>query len=153
VPPGIQCCLADNSLYITKKKKLNYDIEMEVPGETFVEAAGVRFQSSILKSAPEEIKVPRRTQNVIVDFAKITGKLKVRNIKTGDRFRPLGLGGTKKVGDYLTDRKVVPVIRDEIPVVLDDNGIVWLAGFEIDDRVKVNGNTKEALKIELVHVS
>lgn len=92
----------------------------------------------------------RRSRQVVMDLAKLKLPLTVRNIRPGDRFRPLGLKGSRKVGDYLTDRKVPPVYRDEIPVVCDLDGIVWLVGFEIADRVKVDSSTKEVWKIEIV---
>ncbi|MDH3892495.1 MAG: tRNA lysidine(34) synthetase TilS [candidate division Zixibacteria bacterium] len=92
----------------------------------------------------------RRSRTVVLDLAKLEMPLTVRSIRSGDRFRPLGLKGSRKVGDYLTDRKVPPVYRDEIPVVCDSDGIVWLVGFEIADRVKVDSSTKEVLKIEIV---
>ena len=37
------------------------------------------------------------------------GALAVRNRRPGDRFRPVGLGGQKKLQDYFVDRKVAPV--------------------------------------------
>jgi tRNA(Ile)-lysidine synthase len=91
----------------------------------------------------------RGTRKVTLDLEKIKPPLVVRSIKPGDRFRPLGLGGSKKVGDYLTDRKVEPVFRDEIPVICDAEGIIWLVGFEIDDRVKVDVHTGKVITIEV----
>lgn len=92
-------------------------------------------------------KSPRRSCRVQVDSAKLTWPLSVRNIRAGDRFVPLGMTGTKKVGDYLTDRKVDKVYRDEIPVVCDSTGIVWLVGFEIAERVKIDKKTKRVMTI------
>ena len=57
--------------------------------------------------------------------------------------------GSKRVGDYLTDRKVAVVYRDEIPVVCDGKGIVWLVGFEIADRVKIDNRTEKVVAIEV----
>lgn len=147
VPPKIECQKIHDSLYIFEKRKLSFLSKLKVPGTTSVVSAGLKIVSKIVKNA--NVTRNRRSQNVIVDLNKISGKLLVRNIKTGDRFQPLGMKGSKKVGDYLTDRKVETVLRNEIPVIADGRGIVWLGGFEIDERVKVNGNTKEALQIEL----
>ncbi len=89
----------------------------------------------------------RQSLNVIVDFGKVRPPLLVRNIRTGDRFCPLGLKGSKKVSDYLVDRKVSRPLRDEVPVVADRRGILWLVGYEIDERVKMDSTTTERLKI------
>jgi tRNA(Ile)-lysidine synthase len=58
------------------------------------------------------------------------GPLAVRSRKPGDRFQPPGLGGrTKKLQDYLVDRKVPRTDRDFLPLVVDsDDRIVWVVG-------------------------
>jgi tRNA(Ile)-lysidine synthase len=54
----------------------------------------------------------------------------VRSRKPGDRFQPPGLGGrSKKLQDYLVDRKVPRTDRDFLPLVVDsDDRIVWVVG-------------------------
>jgi tRNA(Ile)-lysidine synthase len=59
--------------------------------------------------------------------------LVVRSRRPGDRLRPVGLGGSKKVQDLLVDRKVARRTRDLVPVVTDASGrIVWVAGHAAD---------------------
>ncbi len=85
-----------------------------------------------------------------IDFDKIAEPLEIDGIKPGDKFSPLGLDGTKKIGDYLTDKKQSRHIRDEVVVIRDIKGIIWLAGYEISDRVKITNKTKKVLEIELI---
>ena len=56
--------------------------------------------------------------------------LTVRSRLPGDRFQPPGLGGrSKKLQDYLVDRKVARAVRDSLPLVVDrDDRIVWVVG-------------------------
>jgi tRNA(Ile)-lysidine synthase len=55
--------------------------------------------------------------------------LTVRTRRPGDRFRPLGAPGTRKVQDVMVDRKVPRAERDKVPIVVDAEGrIVWVAG-------------------------
>ena len=95
-------------------------------------------------------KPPRekRSKKVTLDRATVEMPLIARTVRRGDQFVPLGMTGRKKVGDYLTDRKVPVARRDEVPVVCDDKGIVWLVGFEIADRVKIQDGTTEVIHIE-----
>ena len=59
--------------------------------------------------------------------------LVVRSRQPGDRLRPVGLGGSKKLQDLLVDRKVARAGRDLVPVVTDAAGrIVWVAGHAAD---------------------
>lgn len=97
-----------------------------------------------------QIPRKRRSRQVTVDKAKLSGALTVRTISEGDRFVPFGMIGSKKIGDYLTDRKIPAVYRDEIPVVCDQKGIIWLVGFEIAERVKVDRATQEVTKLEII---
>ena len=108
---------------------------------------GATLSAKLLKQGNQSLLKKRQAPNVIVDFGKVSPPLLVRNIRTGDRFCPLGLKGSKKVSDYLVDRKVGRPLRDEVPVVADRKGIIWLAGYEIDERVKIDSTTTERLKI------
>ncbi len=99
------------------------------------------------RSRTRVVKQPR-ARKVFLDWDKLAGPLSVRSIRPGDRFRPLGMRGRKKIGDYLTDRKVPREYRDEIPVVCDREGIVWLMGYELADRVKIDDKTRKVLTIE-----
>jgi tRNA(Ile)-lysidine synthase len=66
------------------------------------------------------------------------GGLAVRNRRPGDRFRPVGLDGQKKLQDYFVDRKVARALRDRVPLVVDETDrIVWVAGFGIDEAFRV----------------
>ena len=55
--------------------------------------------------------------------------LVVRGRRPGDRMRPIGLGGTKKLQDLLVDRKVPRGERDRIPVVVDASGPDCVGGW------------------------
>ncbi|MEO6197086.1 MAG: tRNA lysidine(34) synthetase TilS [Dehalococcoidia bacterium] len=84
-----------------------------------------------------------------VDAASIQGGLVVRARRPGDRLRPLGLGGEKKLQDILVDAKIPASDRDVVPLVADDQGIVWVAGHCIDERVRITPATKRTLHLTL----
>ena len=116
-----------------------------------LEPEGLRLKFRARRTLKKNVTLSRqkRSKKVILDEARVNPPLFVRCIRPGDRFRPLGLTGSKKVGDYLTDKKVPLVYRDEIPVVCDTEGIIWLVGYEIADRVKVDHKTKKVITIEV----
>jgi len=62
----------------------------------------------------------------------------IRNRRSGDRFRPLGLGHEKKLKDLLIDRKIPVEERDRIPLLIWNGEIVWVAGVEISDSFKID---------------
>jgi tRNA(Ile)-lysidine synthase len=71
-----------------------------------------------------------------VDAAAAGSVLTVRSRRTGDRFQPLGLSGTKKLKDYFTDAHVARGERDAIPIFEAAEGILWVAGHRIADRAR-----------------
>ena len=83
-----------------------------------------------------------------IDYDKIQGSLKIRNFRTGDRFRPLKLQGEKKLSDYFIDQKIPLHKRKEIPLLMCDSGIIWIMGYQVDDRFKITSNTERVLKLQ-----
>jgi tRNA(Ile)-lysidine synthase len=84
----------------------------------------------------------------------IGGALAVRNRRPGDRFRPIGLGGRKKLQDYFVDRKIARDARDFIPIVVDDRDrIVWVAGYGIDESFRVTDRSQPMLILKLRYFS
>ncbi len=150
LPGHMQAELADDKLIVYRKVKVSY-CERLAPGRP-CRLERPRLTLRCRQRPVSEVKVTRerRARTVLMDLASLSPPLVVRNIRPGDRFRPLGMRGSRKIADYLIDRKVDRVYRDEIPLVCDKKGIVWLVGFEIADRVKVDRSTKEVLKVEVV---
>jgi tRNA(Ile)-lysidine synthase len=68
--------------------------------------------------------------------------------RDGDRFRPLGLGGAKKLQDYMVDSKVPRDMRAGIPIVWDSRDILWVVGYRIAEKARVPEDADEALRIE-----
>jgi tRNA(Ile)-lysidine synthase len=54
--------------------------------------------------------------------------LMVRTRKPGDRFRPRGVPGTKKLQDWFVDAKLPRRFRDTFPLLVDGEGILWVVG-------------------------
>ena len=149
VPGNLQCQKIGRELYFYQKARLEFREKIEIGSKCKIEVLGATLSAKLLKQGNQSLLKKRQSQNVIVDFCKVSPPLLVRNIRTGDRFCPLGLRGSKKVSDYLVDRKVSRPLRNELPVVTDRRGIIWLAGYEIDERVKIDNRTTERLKLEI----
>jgi tRNA(Ile)-lysidine synthase len=84
-----------------------------------------------------------------IDAATISGPLCVRFPRTGDRFKPLGMTGFKKLSDYFIDSKIPYHKRAGIPLVECERGIVWVCGYRLDDRFKVTAATQSMLRLQL----
>ncbi|MGQ9779762.1 MAG: tRNA lysidine(34) synthetase TilS [Bacillota bacterium] len=83
-----------------------------------------------------------------LDADAIVWPLWVRSRRPGDRFYPLGLGGSKKVKEFLIEAKVAREEREAVPVVVDGlNRIVWLAGLRPDERFRIRDDTQRVLHL------
>ena len=104
----------------------------------------------------EEIQYPKDNlltpeKNIdYLDYDRLKFPLTVRNYQPGDRFYPLGLGGSKKLKDFFIDNKISPRERYNIPLVLSQDEIAWVGGLRIDDRFRIRPGTRKALKIQLI---
>lgn len=87
--------------------------------------------------------------SVVVDVAQ-AGEFVVDSLHAGDRMRPLGMEGTKKLSDLLIDAKVPRRQRSITPVVRDDTRIVWLAGVRMAEEYKVDDRTRRAFRLTWV---
>lgn len=73
-------------------------------------------------------------------------RLRVRQWRDGDRYRPLGAPGSRKLHDLWTDRKIPPKERKRLPVVCDvRDQPVWTPGLPCADSWKLKAESKSAL--------
>ena len=84
-----------------------------------------------------------------IDYDKVSGELWIRQRKSGDKFSPLGLGGSKKLKDYMIDKKIPQDKRNSIPILCDSSGIIWVIGYGLSDKYKITEETKQTLRIKL----
>ncbi|HDM76438.1 MAG TPA: tRNA lysidine(34) synthetase TilS [Deltaproteobacteria bacterium] len=84
-----------------------------------------------------------------IDADKVKLPLTVRSFRPGDRFKPLGLGGTKKLQDFFVDEKIPRYQRPYIPIICDREKIIWIVGYRLDERVKITPETKRILYIRI----
>jgi len=76
--------------------------------------------------------------------------LVVRNRRPGDRFRPLGAPGKRKLQDFLVDRKVPRTDRDALPLVVDARGrIVWVPGQAVAEEFKVSASSQSVILLRV----
>ncbi len=88
--------------------------------------------------------------NVYMDLEELSLPVLVRNRKAGDRFAPMGLGGTQSVRKYLSSREKNLTKRSRCPVMISDDQIVWVIGHGIADAVKVRSKTRQVLKVQVL---
>ncbi len=123
--------------------------EIKINGETDLKQFSMRLKSGLtFRDQGTDYKKARDDQ-AFIDYDKVKFPVKVRNWKDGDRFYPLGAGGSKKLQDFFNDHKITINKRANIPVFYDREKIIWVGNQRIDNRVRITGKTKKILQMEL----
>jgi len=95
-------------------------------------------------------KMFKFTQDKSVEFVSgdtLKDSFEIRKWKAGDKFQPIGMKGTKKISDFLSDEKISSLGKKEHLVLTNSGRIVWVIGLRIDERFKVTTETKKILKL------
>jgi tRNA(Ile)-lysidine synthase len=112
----------------------------------------IYFQGYQLKLLHNEspIIIKSNPMATSVDAEKLIFPLTIRNWQTGDYFFPLGMQHRQKLSDFFVHQKVPLHQKQEILVLVNGNGeIIWLSGYRLDDRYKVQASTKKVIIFEL----
>lgn len=73
----------------------------------------------------------------------------VRNARTGDRIRPFGMRGHRKVQDVLVDAKIPPALRPGFPVVEMNGEIAWVPGCVRGQSALVTAATRQVHRMQV----
>ena len=86
-----------------------------------------------------------------MDASRIEMPLSIKSVAPGDRFSPLGLKGSKKVTDYLTDIKFENLHKGNVLLMCDASGrIVCIPGLQISNHARVTESTTEILQVRVL---
>ncbi|MEE0898023.1 MAG: tRNA lysidine(34) synthetase TilS, partial [Acutalibacteraceae bacterium] len=107
--------------------------------------------SKNLKKTEFFVEIIKKTENVnnlllnnALDCDKIVGKLVLRTRISGDSIRLANRGCTKTLRKLYNECKIPVDIRDTLPVIADDLGVVWIHTIGVAKRCEVSKKTNSA---------
>ena len=83
------------------------------------------------------------------DTDKLTFPLQLRKWLPGDRIKPIGMKGSKKVSDLLIDLKTSLPDKKRTYVLISNNEIIWVIGKKISAEFLVDKKTMNCCKISI----
>ena len=134
---------------MTPFPELTGEQRVEIPGETPLPGWTVRTGVFPREHIPPEYSSPDRF-TACLDGDLTGDEIYIRARRRGDRFQPLGMDRVKKVGEFMVDARIPRTWRDRIPVFATPHQIVWIAGWRIDERVKITPETRRVVCIKAV---
>lgn len=126
-----------------------YAFSLEKPGTVRLDAMGMVLSAQALPV--ESVSNYRKAGHhaAFFDIDTLYFPLIIRNLQSGDTFRPLGAAGRQKVKKFFADHKVPLRDRNKCPILVSAGKPIWVVGHRIDEEVKVTETTKIVLKVTL----
>ena len=124
-------------------------VSLVIPGMTAFGAWLIETTIEDAASQPLRCQQPEDGATQAMDYDRLRWPIIVRFREPGDWFCPLGMAGKKRLKKFFIDRKVPQHTRHFIPLLADQSGIIWVAGYAIDDRVKVTTQTTRVLRCHI----
>lgn len=84
-----------------------------------------------------------------LDASRFSFPVIIRNWQPGDRFQPLGLAGSKKIKDFLTDCNIRSAQKKRTLVMDNQGEIAVVLGVRISELYKITDASHTFLKIEI----
>lgn len=169
LPKGINVIVQYDTVQITneasdevfEKSTQDFSFGITIPSTTCLPISG--------NTESKEIKIETQLHS-INDFIKMFGEVKkqkessfvqlfdydsmkkgiyIRNRLPGDVFSPYKGSGGKKLKEFFIDAKIPRNIRDDIPLLVQENDIVWIVGFRTSDKYKITDSTKTILYVSI----
>lgn len=115
---------------------------------TEIDSKNYNFSTGFFKFSDAIVEITNQVGELRFDGDKIPKTAVIRNRLPGDVFTKFG-GGTKKLKEFLIDKKIPLAKRNELKVIADGNNVLVVVGLEISETVKVTSETKYVLYANL----
>jgi tRNA(Ile)-lysidine synthase len=122
-------------------------IELKEAGKT------IQWRVFLKKNACSEEKraeIPKKNYTKWFDYDKISNAALFRTRRAGDWFVLDSSGKHKKLKQYFIDEKIPKQERSRIPLLADENHIIWIIGRRISEEYKVRETTRLILELRVI---
>ena len=134
-----------------------FAFSLSIPGEVALDPQKLTVTAERLPGTDgaqaRPMKWAARGAEVGVAAAALRLPLAVRSRRPGDRLRPLGAPGARKLQDFFVDRKVPRGERDTVPLVVDaSDRIVWVVGQTVAEDFRVTDPSRGVILLKVRHL-
>jgi tRNA(Ile)-lysidine synthase len=126
-----------------------YRVEAAVPGRVTIPGTSRRICLELIENSETFCGKDYVYNNEMgcVDWGRVSGSLTLRNWAAGDRFRPLGSSGIKKLKTLFQISRIPSWERIHWPVLVDGEAVVWTRRFGPSADYAAGPETRMSLKI------
>ncbi|MBI2280014.1 MAG: tRNA lysidine(34) synthetase TilS [Bacteroidetes bacterium] len=140
---------------IKDRNKLIISVLKDVEYKEFVvnkleDFSSLPFHLTAKFVSKDSLKAIKKDKNfAYLNAAKINFPLRIKKWQKGDKFKPFGMKGIKKLSDFFIDEKLSLFEKENVWLLTLNNKIVWVVGYRIDDDFKLTEKTKQVLQLEI----
>jgi len=154
-PEGIKLVKEYDRILISRHKEIELSqpeiTPISGPGKISMSKSGGTIELSVLPRE-QDLQIERNSPGkVFFDADLICFPLILRSPRPGDRFRPWGPGGTRKLKKVLIDLKIPRLKRQQLQLLLKDDEILWIPGIRRGSAAPITENTKSVLIAEFIN--
>ncbi|MBI4394764.1 MAG: tRNA lysidine(34) synthetase TilS [Candidatus Omnitrophica bacterium] len=148
LPKGLLASVSSDSIRIKKGKRINvsFSYPLFLGDAIYIPEIEVSISCSALKGKPRIIHKSDKSFELL-NGAKLSFPLTIRNRKAGDRFQPLGRTKPLKLKRFLINQHIPVEERDRLPLVLSDSTIAIAGQVALAEPFKVTPETKQFVRI------
>lgn len=150
LPGGLQVFRRYDELFFSFPGKSSdpgsWEVVLEEPG-CYLLPDGSRLALALV-APPVNLGAAPATR-AYLDPVAASFPLLVRTFRPGDRFRPLGMTGSKKVKDLFIDEKIPAGTRRCLPLLFSGGTLLWVGGLRLAEEARVRPGSREALEVEI----
>ena len=149
VGKGIRVQCWNNRLFLRRGTACSLAVRVPIPGTVRVpERSGIFSCRTASAEAFESVRSQLSDFHIALDADKLGNCPLLRSAAVGDRFRPFGMRGQKKLSDFLIDQKYPRILRDEVLVLESEGQIAWVVGMRISDTFCVGPSSSRIALIQ-----
>jgi tRNA(Ile)-lysidine synthase len=151
LPGGLRLLREYESVRLTRRpaeEVKKFSVKLKVPGTTVIEDTDLTIMTILLDKPPENFG--KDPFVAFFDFSTEKGPLVLRSKMPGDRIRPIGMKGHKKLKDVFIDLKVPESRRAKVPVLTSGDEVLWAVGVKQAESLKVTPESRKVLKVECI---
>lgn len=139
----------EQGLIFLKKKphpKIRYEYFWNGKSPLEIRELKMRFMGKRIERGKSPLRFDDNT-TAFLDLGKLRFPLLVRSRQDGDRYRPLGAPGLKKLKEIMRAKRIPIRERERRPVFLSGGEIVWILGLPVSEKFKVQESSGNVFMI------
>lgn len=153
---GLQLRKGYTDFFLERKSQVSsfspeFTYRLILPGITIVPELSLIVEGELISKAEYMLrkKDASAQDQAFFSWEKLKLPLIIRTRRPGDRFRPLGMMGSKKIKKLFIDEKIPVEERDTIPLIISPEGIIWVVGCRQSQLGGINEDTDKILNLRI----